>query len=59
MLSICIKVPFGIKIYVLSIFEWLFYTGFTVYSHNLCITCEFNKRNRKYIELIVCSMVKP
>ena len=24
------KLPFGIKIFVLSIFEWLFYTGFTV-----------------------------
>ena len=24
------KVPFVIKIFVLSIFEWLFYTGFTV-----------------------------
>ena len=26
-----IKLPFVIKIFVLSIFEWLFYTGFTVY----------------------------
>ena len=25
-----IKLPFVIKIFVLSIFEWLFYTGFTV-----------------------------
>ena len=25
-----IKIPFVIKILVLSIFEWLFYTGFTV-----------------------------
>ena len=25
-----IKQPFVIKIFVLSIFEWLFYTGFTV-----------------------------
>ena len=27
-----IKLPFVIKIFVLSIFEWLFYTGFTVLS---------------------------
>ena len=25
-----IKLPFVIKIFVLSIFKWLFYTGFTV-----------------------------
>ena len=25
-----IKIPFAIKIFVLSIFEWPFYTGFTV-----------------------------
>ena len=25
------KLPFVIKIFVLSIFEWLFYTGFTVW----------------------------
>ena len=25
-----IKLPFVIKIFVLSVFEWLFYTGFTV-----------------------------
>ena len=29
-LTIVIKLPFVIKIFVLSIFEWLFYTGFTV-----------------------------
>ena len=29
-LSTFIKLPFVIKIFVLSIFEWLFYTGFTV-----------------------------
>ena len=28
-LSTCIKLPFIIKIFVLSIFEWPFYTGFT------------------------------
>ena len=30
-LSTFIKLPFIIKIFVLSIFEWPFYTGFTVY----------------------------
>ena len=29
-LSTVIKLPFVIKTFVLSIFEWLFYTGFTV-----------------------------
>ena len=29
-LSTFIKLPFAIKIFVLSIFEWPFYTGFTV-----------------------------
>ena len=27
-----IKLPFVIKIFVLFIFEWLFYTGFTVFK---------------------------
>ena len=30
-LSTFIKLPFVIKTFVLSIFEWPFYTGFTVY----------------------------
>ena len=30
-LSTFIKLPFVIKIFVSSIFEWPFYTGFTVY----------------------------
>ena len=30
-LSTFIKLPFVIKIFVLSNFEWLFYTGFTIY----------------------------
>ena len=29
-LSIFIKLPFVINVFVLSIFEWLFYTGFTI-----------------------------
>ena len=36
LLSTCIKLALVIKIFVLSIFEWPFYTGFTVYQ--LC--CE-------------------
>ena len=32
-LSTFIKLPFIIKIFVLSIFEWPFYTGFTVHSN--------------------------
>ena len=31
-LSTFIKLPFVIKNFVLSIFEWLFYTSFTVYA---------------------------
>ena len=30
-LSTFIKLPFGIKIFVLSIFEWPLYTGFTIH----------------------------
>ena len=30
--STFIKLPFVIKIFVLSIFEWPFYTGLTVYT---------------------------
>ena len=29
-----IELPFVIKIFILSIFEWLFYTGFTVHFFN-------------------------
>ena len=31
----CIKLPFFIKTFVLSIFEWPFYTGFTVVHTNI------------------------
>ena len=34
-LSTYIKLPFVIKICILSIFEWPFYTGFTVYQLHL------------------------
>ena len=31
----CIKLPHGFKTYVLSIFEWLLTTGFTVYNDSI------------------------
>ena len=31
-LSTFIKLPFVVKIFVLSIFEWPFYTGFTIWA---------------------------
>ena len=47
-LSIYIKVPFVIKIFVLSIFEWPFYTGGTVCRIKLIsskhITCFAHKQ---------------
>ena len=41
-LSTFIKLLFGIKNFILSTFEWPFYTGFTVYGKNLfkIISCE-------------------
>ena len=36
-ISTFIILPFVIKIFVLSIFEWLFYTGFTVYIFIVCM----------------------
>ena len=37
-LSTCIKLPFVIKIFVLSIFEWPFYTDFSVHiiANKIC-----------------------
>ena len=35
-LSNFIKLPFVIKTFILSIFEWLFYTGFTVHKTAKC-----------------------
>ena len=53
-LSTFIKLPFVIKIFVLSIFEWPFYTGFTVLTvpfkfaeddlYKICLC--FNKSDR-------------
>ena len=48
-LSTFIKLPFGIKIFVLSIFEWPFYTGFTVrFSHSLIMHVHLSSRARDY-----------
>ena len=44
MLLAFIKLPVVIKAFVLSIFEWLFYTGFTVYQLNYINT--FVKSNK-------------
>ena len=46
-LLIFIKLPFVIKIFVLSIFEWPFYTGFTVIAyikHTDMFCCFFLRR---------------
>ena len=41
--STFIKLPFVIKIFILSIFEWSFYTGFTVFVKifNTNVLCLF------------------
>ena len=42
-LSIFIKLPDVIKIFVLTFFEWSFYTGFTVEYHKvLCVTANIS-----------------
>ena len=46
MLSTFIKLPFIIKIFVLSIFEWLFYTGFTVHVKKVGVLLQHNSRNK-------------
>ena len=40
-LSTFIKQPFGIKIFVMSIFEWPLKTGFTVDQRRLVLICTF------------------
>ena len=43
-LSTFVKLPFVIKIFVLSIFEWPFYTGFTVpIRYSVHLTCSFSR----------------
>ena len=40
-----IKLPFVIKIFVLSIFEWPLYTGFTVYKADVNTRHYLDKKN--------------
>ena len=47
MLLTFIKLPFAIKNFVLSIFEWLLYTGFTVNMKLKNIFCETYGKNWK------------
>ena len=42
-LSTFIKLPIVIKIFVLSIFEWTFYTGFTVHVFNESLMLSVSK----------------
>ena len=50
------KLPFVIKIFVLSIFEWPFYTGFTVHDEHRYPTVHYkfakhrNKMKRKWFK---------
>ena len=50
-LSTFIKLPFVIKISVLSIFEWLFYTGFTVLK-TLYIYCQVVLEDQKSRDML-------
>ena len=63
-----IKLPFVIKIFVLSIFEWSFYTGFTVDYHFLHVASlgtfiiHFKKQTtnvliRLWMHRLVCTFV--
>ena len=45
LLSTFIKLPIVINIFVLSIFEWPFYTGFTVYDKDTLLKEAFFARN--------------
>ena len=54
MLSTCIKLPFVMKIFVLSIFEWPFYTGFTIYykkvqSISIVVILTVTQECKKYL----------
>ena len=44
-LSTFIKLPFVIKIFVLSIFEWPFYTGLTVLFNPVIILIRYGSSN--------------
>ena len=49
-----IKLPFVIKIFALSIFKWLFYTGFTVCSKDSGLFCLFFITS-PMVTLMLCS----
>ena len=40
-----IKLPFVIKIFVLSIFEWPYYTGFTVVAKKVIVTISLSQNS--------------
>ena len=60
-LSTCIKLPFVIKIFVLSIFERLFYTGFTVSSKFGCYTFQIANNvgadQTTWMHRLICAFV--
>ena len=53
-LSTFIKLPFGIKVFVLSIFEWPFYTGFTVCLKNVESNVNPNPAKMFCPENVIC-----
>ena len=54
-LSTFIKLPFVIKTFVLSIFEWVFYIGFIVWSEiKFMVTC--NAISAHIWDSILCQM---
>ena len=46
-----IKLPFVMKIFVLSIFEWPFYTGFTVIPITICLNSSICSFYIKYVSV--------
>ena len=53
MLLTFIKLPFVIKTFVLSIFEWLFYAGFTVCRKETKFVVNGGKRTKVVVLLLV------
>ena len=55
MLSTFVKLPVVIKTFVLSIFEWRFYTGFTVYTvKHLKTNTPWDQGIRSFRQCVVC-----
>ena len=53
----CIKLPIVTKIFVLSIFEWPFYTGFTITAkYEDSIVC-YGKNNLQKTNVIIINLV--